>query len=70
MATLYEEIFEGKHPRKCEGCMHYDVCHEYEDVAEMNPDDCDLYEEEGRSLYDVIYGRERELPDDVTVENE
>lgn len=58
MATLYEELFEGKQPRKCEDCMHYDACNEYAHVVEMNPDDCDLYEEEGRTLYDDIYGNE------------
>lgn len=70
MATLYEELFEGKHPRKCEDCMHYDACHEFSHIGEKDTETCEDYAEEGRTLYDDLYGRERELPDDLTVENE
>lgn len=59
MGTLYEEIFEPHELRKCELCVHYDACYEYNHVVEMNPDECgDLYEEEGRTLYDDLFGKE------------
>ena len=57
MTTLYEEIFEGRAPRKCEDCMHYDACHEFSQTEETNPNDCEHYEEE-KTLYEDIFGKE------------
>lgn len=45
MGTLYEELFEGKQPRKCEDCMHYDACHDYVHMdQEHDPETCEDYE--------------------------
>ena len=57
MTTLYEELFEGKHPRKCENCARFVLCvEEGLNDSDVDADTCDDYEEEGRSLYDDIYG--------------
>lgn len=60
MVTLYEEIFEGKKPRSCENCVHFDICEEDLQIAgaDMNAEDCEGYYEEGRTLYDDIFGKE------------
>lgn len=60
MATLYEEIFEGKQPKRCEDCAHFDLCEADSQIigSDMDADTCDDYEEEGRTLYDDIFGKE------------
>ena len=55
MATIYEEIFEGKKSKTCEECAHYDACHEYSNALEMNAEECDAYEKDGQTLYDELF---------------
>lgn len=58
MPTLYEVIFEGIKLKKCDDCVHCDACYEYSHVAEMDAEKCDLYEQEGKTLYEELFGGE------------
>ena len=55
MATIYEEIFLGKKPRTCEECAHYDACHEFSNVLDMDAEYCVEYEKDGQTLYDELF---------------
>lgn len=60
MTTLYEEIFEGKKPKSCEDCVHFDICEHDSQMAgiEMNAETCDIYDKDGVSLYDELFGEQ------------
>ena len=60
MATLFDELYSNIPTRRCELCLHFESCEANNELTGswMGLHVCDDYEEEGRTLYDDIFGKE------------